>query len=245
MIDFHCHILRGIDDGADCLETSCVMLKLAVDDGIKTIITTPHYQTGIEDIITARHEELYQFAVSAGITLLTGCEYTLMQAVELKHNLTTLNSTSYLLVDLNSPYLPPYIEQHIFNIELNNYRVILAHPEKLLNIGHLEKMMELLRHGVYFQINAASVLGFHGGTVKKLALKMIQCGLCHLIASDAHNTRGRSFHLSEAASLISKEFSADVTEQIFECNPELMLQNKEPNMVEFKRKTIFSRLFSN
>jgi protein-tyrosine phosphatase len=242
MLDLHCHILRGLDDGAADLEESRLMLEIASRNGIETIVTTPHYNSGIAPLIQARHEELSEFAVQYKIKLLTGCEYTLQQAVSIDGPLITLGGTSYLLIDLNTPYMPPYIEQHIFNIALRNYKIILAHVEKLLNISYLDKLLELQRHGVYFQINAASLLGHHGSAIRKTALKLINAGLCQIIASDAHNTRGRTFHLSEAADLICREFSSEAASSIFETNPNLILQNQEPEIHKFKRKSIFAKI---
>ena len=244
MIDIHCHILHDIDDGPPSLEKASEMLRNAQADGIDTIIATPHFNSATASIIAARRDELSGNAQQYGIKLLTGCEYTLSDfSVELDKTLITLAETSFVLVDLNTCSIPLSMEQLAFKAGLKGFRIILVHPEKLLPLESLRKMLELHQAGIYFQVNAASINGKSGRGAQLTAEKMIAAGICDYIASDAHNVKNRSFETMQAKSRVNVLFGDDAAETIFELNPKLLLKNNEPESIAFKRKSLFARLW--
>lgn len=244
MIDIHCHILHDIDDGPPSLEKAVAMLRNAKADGIDTIIATPHFNAVTVQMISARREELSATARQCGIKLLTGCEYTLSDfSVELDKTVMPLGETSFVLVDLNTCSIPLSMEQLAFKAGLKGFRIILVHPEKLLPLESLRKMLELHQAGIYFQVNAASINGKSGRGAQLTAEKMIAAGICDYIASDAHNVKNRSFETMQAKSRVTVLFGDEAAETIFELNPQLLLQNKEPESMAFKRKSLFARLW--
>ena len=244
MIDIHCHILHDIDDGPPSLEKAIEMLCAARADGIDTIIATPHFNSTAVPMIPARHEELSGHAQQCGIKLLTGCEYTLSDfSVELDKTVIPLGETSFVLVDINTCSIPLSMEQLAFKAGLKGIHIILVHPEKLLPVESLRGMIELHQHGIFFQVNAASINGKSGRGPQITAGKMIAAGICDYIASDAHNIKNRSFENTQAKSRVTGLFGDEAAETIFELNPQLLLQNKEPESVAFKRKSLFARLW--
>ena len=244
MIDIHCHILHDIDDGPPSLQKAVEMLCAARADGIDTIIATPHFTPTVASMIAARHDELFSRARQCGIKLLTGCEYALSELnSELDKSMLPLDGTSFILVDLNTCSIPQFMEQLAFKAELKGFHVILVHPEKLLAAKSLPKMFELHQHGVFFQVNAASINGKSGKLPQMTAEKMIAAGICDYIASDAHNTVSRPFEMRLAKSRVTDLFGNNAAETIFELNPQLLLQNKEPESIAFKRKSLFARLW--
>jgi protein-tyrosine phosphatase len=244
MIDIHCHILHDIDDGPPSLEKAVAMLQNAQADGIDTIIATPHFNPTTVPMISARRDELSAHAQQYGIKLLTGCEYTLSDfCVELDKAVMPLGETSFVLVDLNTCSIPLSMEQLAFKAGLKGFRIILVHPEKLLPLESLRKMLELHQAGIYFQVNAASINGKSGRGAQMTAEKMIAAGICDYIASDAHNINNRSFETTQAKSRVTGLFGDEAAETIFELNPQLLLQNKESESMAFKRKSLFARLW--
>ena len=244
MIDIHCHILHDIDDGPPSQEKAIEMLRAARADGIDTIIATPHFSPAVAPVISSRRGELSGHAQQCGIRLLAGCEYTLSDFnSELDKTIMPLGETSFVLVDLNSYAIPQFMEQLAFKAGLKGFRMILVHPEKLLSSQNLPKMLELHLHGIFFQVNAASINGRSGPLPRRTAEKMIAAGICDYIASDAHNIESRPFEMQQAKSRVTALFGNDAAGTIFELNPQLLLQNKEPESRAFKRKNIFSRMW--
>ena len=140
MIDTHCHIIPGIDDGAGDIETSLEMLKIAEEDGIKTIIATPHYyrnkyECNIED---ARNhlDKLKELSQSEGISveIIQGQEVFLDKyTVDLYKNGTigTINNSKYILVETSfAGSKPKDVLENIYEIRLLGLTPILAHPER-------------------------------------------------------------------------------------------------------------------
>lgn len=236
MIDIHCHILHNIDDGPPSLEKAEEMLRFAAGNGIQEIIATPHFSDETLADINFRLEELSSTAKHCGVKLHAGCEYKLSDLSQDKI-LLTLAGTMFILVDLNGPYIPQFMKSFAFDLSLKGYRIILAHPEKLLSMDSMRQMIDLHQHGIFFQVNAASINGKSGRTAKNITEKMIAAGICDYCASDAHSLEHRSFEMSQAKSRISDLFGSLAAESMFDINPQLLLQNKEPESIPAKRKS--------
>lgn len=239
MIDIHCHVLHNIDDGPSSLVKAEAMLRRAAEDGIQEIIATPHFSADTLNNIKSRLDELTPAARECGIKLHSGCEYTL---TDLSESVTplTLAESMFILVDLNSSYIPQFMESFAFDLSLKGYRIILTHPEKLLSPCSMHQMIDLHKHGIFFQVNAASINGKSGKTAKSFTEKMITMGICDYIASDAHSLQYRSFEMQQAKSRITDLFGKTAAELAFDINPQLLLQNIEPESITAKRKSILS-----
>ncbi|MHB9140243.1 MAG: tyrosine-protein phosphatase [Victivallaceae bacterium] len=242
MIDIHCHILHNIDDGPSSLADAEQMLRVAAKDGIQEIIATPHFSNETLININTRLDELTPMATQCGIKLHSGCEYRLADLSDESQPPLTLAKSMFILVDLNNSYIPQFMKSLAFDFSLKGYRIILAHPEKLLSPSSIPQMIDLHQHGVFFQVNAASINGKSGKTVKHFAQKIIASGICDYIASDAHSLGYRSFELQQAKSQVTESFGRTIAELAFEINPQLLLQNIEPESMPFKRKSVFASI---
>jgi len=238
MIDIHCHILPGIDDGASNFFIAKRMLEVAAADGVDTIICTPHYGRGCNSKGKPIREMLMPIAASAGIRLLPGMEYGYSNVHE-EEELQPLGDSSFLLIDLGCPVLPPSIGELFFSLERRGYQIIIAHPERYLT--DFDSCDELFRLGAFFQLNADSILGRNGTFCRRMAERMIRKGYCHFIASDAHSEH-RTFHLSECRHRLEADCGTDFTELVMERNPQRLLKNLPPQTPMIKRNW-FSRLF--
>ncbi|MDQ0219251.1 tyrosine protein phosphatase [Peribacillus cavernae] len=236
MIDIHCHILPGIDDGAQTIEDSMAMAKLAVQEGITSIIATPHHNNGSYENkkheILEKVEELNSILQIESIPLhiLPGQEpriYGELLEDYQKDEIVTLNvGGQYLFIELPSGHVPRYTEQLLYDIQLNGLTPIIVHPERNSElIQNPDTMYQLVKKGALTQVTASSVAGYFGKSIKKFSLQLIEANLTHFIASDAHNVSNRSFKITEALDEIEKRYGVDMV-YLFTENAELLVDRK-------------------
>ncbi len=194
--DFHSHLIPGIDDGVRTIEDSLAMIRQFEELGFKKIITTPHIQDefykNTPEIILAGLSEVKAAMAGAGleIELEAAAEYLLDDGFEEKMKSGQLMTfgRKFILVELSyfSPH--PNLLSFIFELQLEGYQVILAHPERYSYwFNDLNKFEELKNRGVFFQLNTVSVSGHYGGDAKKIAEKLIELGMYDFAGSDMHN----------------------------------------------------------
>ncbi|KGX90987.1 tyrosine-protein phosphatase [Pontibacillus marinus] len=222
MIDIHCHILPGVDDGAQNAEDSLNMAKAAADEGIETIIATPHHQNGtyintskeIRDGVRYLNDLLQ--ASEIPVTILPGQETRIngdmIEQLE-QGQLLPLNETSgYIFVELPHDHVPRYTSQLLFDIQVSGYQAIIVHPERNRELmQNPDQLYKFVKDGALTQVTAASVCGKFGKKIQKFTSQLIESNLTHFIASDAHNTTNRGFHLREAYDVIEEEYGIDWT----------------------------------
>lgn len=233
MIDLHCHILAGIDDGAQSLEDSLVMARAAVQEGITTIIATPHhkngrYQNPKEDILV-KLAELNQRLKEEKIDLeiLPGQEPAINGELVEDFDagqIMTLNDTNYVFVELPSDHVPRYTEKMLFDLQLKGLVPIIVHPERNREIHERPELLyKLVEKGALAQLTAGSICGKFGKKIKSFSEQLIEANLVHFIASDAHNVTSRAFHLGHAYDLIEKQYGTDMV-YLFTENAELLVE---------------------
>lgn len=249
MIDIHSHILPGIDDGALTMEEAISMARLAVDEGIKKVIATPHHQNGrffnSKQDILEKVEELNDVLQRENIPLevLPGQEIriygSLLDDFD-KGDILTLNHTNYLFVELPSGHIPRYTERLLFEIQLKRMTPIIVHPERNAEIlKNPERLLNFIKKGALTQLTAGSVTGHFGKKVQKFSMQLIEANSIHFIASDAHNTSTRSFHMRQSISQVYKEFGSQVV-YYFQENAELLVRDQhvykqEPSKIKHKK----------
>jgi len=249
MIDIHSHILPGIDDGAKTEADSLAMARAAVEEGIHTIIATPHHKNGIfdnvrENILT-HTEILNALFKQEGIplTLLAGQETRIngdmIQDLE-NGELLSINDSIYLFVELPDDSVPRYTKQMLFDIQVAGYVPVIVHPERNSELlEHPNKLYEFVRTGALTQITAGSVLGKFGKNIQKFTHQLIASNLTHFIASDVHNTTTRKFWMRDAFQEIRDMYGLD-TYYMFVENSQLLVDGmnvnrSEPSMVKKKK----------
>ncbi|MFJ7974805.1 tyrosine-protein phosphatase [Peribacillus sp. NPDC096379] len=236
MIDIHCHILPGIDDGAQHVPDSLAMAKLAVSQGIHSIIATPHHKNGKyentkQDILN-RVTELNERLVEEQIPLkiFPGQENRiygeLVEDYQSGEILTVNDTGTYVFIELPTGHVPRYTEQLLYDIQMQGLTPIIVHPERNQElITNPNMLYQFVKKGTLTQTTAASVAGGFGKKIKKFSLQLIEANLTHFIASDAHNVTTRSFKLNEAYDLIEEKYGVDMV-YLFMDNAELLLQGK-------------------
>jgi protein-tyrosine phosphatase len=238
MIDLHCHLLPGIDDGAKDLETSLAMARMACSDGVSTIACTPHILPGvynnsgpaIRQAVAQLREELSQAGIP--ICLVSGADVHI--AADLPFQLgdgraLTLNDTRYLLLEPPHSQLPPRLDDLVFGLQAAGFVPILTHPERLSWIeGHYDRIRRLVRNSVLMQITASSLMGRFGRRPRYWAERMLDDGLCHLLATDAHDTKRRPPVLAEARELVAQRLGQDEATHLVSTRPRGILNDLSP-----------------
>ena len=240
MIDIHCHIIPGVDDGAKDLAMAEKMLAAAAADGIDTIICTPHSSGNPEQPGSEIIPQLQQSAASWNITLLEGMEYS-YQHLSRTTALKTLGNSSFLLIDFHRAPSHEAVNGIFFDLARRGFQIIVAHPER--SFRDLSDIEKLHHTGAYFQLSADSFLGEWGRQPLNMAMRMFKHGLCHYIASDAHGGN-KMFHLRECRQLLSGYGGPNCIDTLMDENPCRLLKNQPPLKVlpEKRPATGFRRL---
>lgn len=216
MIDLHCHILPGVDDGAANLAQSLEMANKAVEQGITHILCTPHHNSHFQNNknkiisdVALLQKELDQRNIS--IKLFEGQEVRITQDLIAK-----IKADQILFADLRDQYLtlefptkeiPRYAEDLCYQLRKKEIVPIIVHPER--NYGfqaNPNQLMLFLNMGCLAQVTAVSLVGEFGRTAQKLGLAYVKHNLVQMTASDAHALKNRNFYLKEAYQIIEKEF---------------------------------------
>ena len=226
LVDIHCHILPGVDDGAPDMETSRAMIRDAYEQGVRYIIATPHYrpemfEPSMKKVIRVYHE-LRDYAEEVGIGLRLGCEYyrneQMIRHLDKKLRPTMLGSR-YVLTEFSTNDSFVTVRNYIYELITKGYRPIVAHVERYFCCQEPERIQELKKLGAQIQINADSVLGYEGHTIKKFCAGLMKDDLVDFIGSDAHNLEGRKMNLGKCATYVRKKRGQDYAEEIFVDNP--------------------------
>lgn len=243
MKDLHCHLLPGLDDGAASLEETEKMLLRASRCGVDTIAATSHYSRETDPLYEEKWKEAEPLARKYGIRLLRGCEYDLIPLDGVPEEaLRPLGDTRNLLVDMNSDFIPPSMTGLFFRLDLAGFKVVFAHPERMLAGEGLEKLLNFLTEKqLYIQVDMGSVIGRYGSRAEKNAFRILDMGICHFLAGDAH--RAEHFRIDECRAVIDRRYGAGAFDLLTETNPSALLAGGTVRPLA-KRKTFFQRLFS-
>lgn len=207
MIDLHCHLLPGIDDGARNLDDALAMARMAVADGITQVACTPHVYPGVYNNdgpqILAAVAALTRELQVAGITLpltyggdvhLTG---DLVPGLK-TGNVPTLAGSRYFLLEFPDRVPWRVMCDAAFLLIRNGYVPVITHPERQQWIEEgFARLPELLRQGVWLQVTAGSLTGRFGRDARYWGERLVAAGWVHLLATDAHNVRRRPPALAE------------------------------------------------
>ncbi len=206
MIDLHCHVLPGIDDGPKTIEGSLAIARAAAAAGIDTLVATPHVAASYDNdaaTIAGLVADLSLRLADEGIpiTVLPGAEIAITHIPELdpqQLSLLGLGGGPWLLVEPPFSPVAPGLEATLLDLRRQGHRLVLAHPERC---AALQKDHDVLRSlagaGVLMSITAGSLVGRFGGEVRRHALAMAREGLIHNVTSDAHDDVRRAPGLAE------------------------------------------------
>ena len=234
MIDIHSHILPGLDDGSPDLEVSVAMARMAAESGTTDIVASPHANFTHSFDPQLVEEKIAELArASEGVVRLHyGCDFHLhydnVQDALANPSKYAVNHKKYLLVELPELLALKSTEDVLEHLRSAGMSVVITHPERngLLR-RRSDKLESWVAAGCYLQITAQSFLGTFGKQARACAQELLQQGLVHFVASDAHDTRARPPRLDEARAWVATAFDEATAEKLFVTNPAAVL-NGEP-----------------
>lgn len=235
--DIHCHILFDVDDGAKHFEQSVNMLEMAFEEGIRSIILTPHYNKAYseegKETLSRHFLRLKNYVEEnlPGMMLYLGNEILYHDGVvgELKQgNANTMAGGRYVLLEF-MPWEPfSYIRNAVTTVMQNEYVPIVAHVERCkCLLKEFDSVLILKEQGALIQVNAGSVMGKHGWKEKRFCRKLLNYGLVDFVATDAHRDDVRKPEIQACANWIAKKYGLEEAETIFTTNPQKIICNEE------------------
>ncbi len=241
MFDMHCHIIPDVDDGSKSLDESLAMLAEERRQGVTDIILTPHLRIGMFETPRDRVERHFNYLRHAArehfpeMNLYLGCEFhSNMDMTEMLRSdpRYRMIGTDFVLLEFSGAHSGEYIKERTYSLIARGYRPIIAHCERYRPVfTSIRFAGELVDMGAELQVNADTVTGRDGFSMKRFASKLMKEGLLSYVGSDAHNTRDRATHIGEARAYIERKAGESYARRLFEKNPqrivELSCGNKE------------------
>ena len=200
-VDIHCHLLPGLDDGAGTMDDALAMAEMAVADGIRTVIATPHQlgnHAGNSGEAIRQATARMQAAIDRRrlpLRVLPGAdvriEPDLAPRIQSGQVVTLADRRRHVLIELPHGLWFP-LDRLLAELKQAGLTAILSHPERNAAILRQPRILRLLvEQGCLLQVTAGSLTGSFGAAIEKSANWMVQQGLVHFVATDAHGVRGR------------------------------------------------------
>ncbi len=260
MIDIHCHILPGIDDGASDVEESLKIARFAEQDGVKTIIATPHVfrPPFIQKDLFFIQDKWSEFIPllktnNIQVDLLLGSEvhfvHDLINALKVNYPYFGLNRGSYIIIEFPSNHVFPGVKELFFELTSRGLNLIIAHPERnTVFMRDPALLYELIKMGVFTQANSGSFSFLYGTRTQEAALRFLEWNFYHFLASDSHGKHKRSTRLSKAVQKIQALVGEEEALALVEDNPKAVVEDREipffkdPINPTKKKKTFFVKI---
>ena len=235
-IDMHCHILPEVDDGAQSIEETVQMLRIAYREGIRCIIATPHHhpKRGMEHperlrkkltIVRREAKKIDEkFRVYLGSEIFFGQDV----AEKLKSGRAlSMNKRQCVLLEFSPTDSFSYIQQGIQSVQMAGYEVILAHAERYPCL-----FKDLGEMGTRMQVNAGSITGDSGRSAKKFVKQLLGEHMVHCVGTDAHGVDHRQPKMKKAAEHVERKYGEEYMRRIFFSNAKELLRKRRENESE-------------
>lgn len=238
MIDLHCHLLPGIDDGPATMAEAVDLARLAVSNGIKIAFVTPHIQPGLYENNRQNIEAVYlnfksvlkteqiplQLGMAAEVRI--SPEILAMVAANQIPFLGEEDGYKYLLLELPHGHIPPGSDKMVDWLLARNIKPVIAHPERNKDVlRKREKIRPFVQQGCLLQVTAGSVAGQFGPQVQECANELLQSGWVTILASDAHNLKHRPPALEAGRAAAAEIIGEEASWQLVQGRPEQMIKH--------------------
>jgi len=238
MIDVHCHVLPGIDDGTKELDEAVEMCRMARQSGTEIIVATPHHKPGSyqnpRERVLQSVEDLQKRLDAAGIRLrlAPGCEIfvdtDLGDRIKAGELLTYGDAQRYILLEFSFQQYPVRPEDLIFRLKLASVTPVIAHPERIRYFQEdPDRLESLVRSGALAQVTGSSLVGTFGSRVRSLTERMMERSLVHAIASDAHDLSYRPPGLEKAVAIAETIVGAEAASRMVREIPAAIVEGRE------------------
>ncbi len=242
MVDLHCHILPGLDDGPATMEESMAMAESAIADGITHVVATPHSSNRYSFDFARVRQLRDELQAKAGdrLKIATGCDFHLnLENLESLHKNAAhycINQHEFLLLEFSEFSIPPAMDQTLHEIQLAGVQPVITHPERngILRTRP-ERLKKWVRQGCFAQVTGGALTGSFGAGSQQVALRWIGEGLIHFVASDAHNARSRPLRLQPAYKVVADRFGEEKARALFQDNPLAAFEGRQlPHVPEIE-----------
>lgn len=236
IFDIHCHLVPHVDDGSRSMDMTMEMLESAYRQGVRGMIVTPHFRADMFE--TPRDEVQFQFERMraaakerySDLHLFLGCEYhadlDIAGSVD-RDSRYRMNGSRYVLVEFSEADAPRYIRDVCRAVSGSGYLPIVAHAERYDAItGNPGLIDELHDFGCYIQINANSIIGEDGFSMKRFCGKLLRNDRVDFIGSDAHNLKSRASHIGKCAERIARKYGRGLMEALMIENPVCVVRDE-------------------
>lgn len=238
LIDIHCHMLGGVDDGSDSLETSLDMARMSYESGVGQVILTPHSIPGMfenyaGEELEERFDEFKNALAENGIPLKIHMGMEVFGSGQTKDDLKnkrlyTLAGSGYMLIEFDFGEDPHFVNYILSAVADNGYIPVIAHPERYHFVAEDPRLLfKWSERGYLMQCNKDSVLGRFGRMVKAISHDMLVDNLYSFFGSDAHGTVHRTSGLSYAFDEVADLCGVDYAEKIFIENPTKLIEGQK------------------
>jgi protein-tyrosine phosphatase len=243
VIDLHVHILPGIDDGPRTMEDALEMARLAVADGITTMVATPHLfrrksvefsdlnpPDKIREAVALFNEKLAEEEI--GLTVLPGCEVPLFVDIikffDDRKIITINDNERYICLEMPDTVIPPATDNIIFELNSRGITPIITHPERNMVFYEMpDKLRRFVSLGCLAQITARSLIRGFGWGVARFTKRLVREGLVHLMATDAHNITKRPPIMGDALKKLTKMVGERRALDMVETLPEKIIRGEQ------------------
>ncbi len=241
MIDLHTHILPGVDDGVETEDEAVEFARVARGDGIRIIVATPHCKDGSyvneRPVVLAGVARLRERLSSEGVDVevLPGAEIhvcaDLIQRVQDRQFATLGDNGKTVLLELSLTQYPVNLTNLVFQMKLAGLDVVFAHPERIRYFqDDVRRYEEVVRLGSWGQLTTGSVTGTFGAEVREFSRELLRRDLVHVLATDAHNLRGRPPLFSPALAVIAAWVGEARARAMVEEAPRALLAGRAPEL---------------
>lgn len=232
IVDMHCHILPGVDDGSQSMETTLKMIKIASEEGVTHMIATPHFKKDRHNASPGTIQKLVADVQklsddnNLGLTILPGNEIMFFSDMEEAFDegrLTTMNHSDYLLIEFYPDDDYSRIKRAVEMTQGLGLHPVIAHAERFAELRKdINKIEELKNQGALIQVNASSIVGEQGLGTKLYIKKLLKNELIDFVGTDAHHYDKRAPHMEKCANYLESKVSTEYASAIlyknaFEC----------------------------
>jgi Capsular polysaccharide biosynthesis protein len=209
MIDFHSHIIYGVDDGAKDIDMSLSMIENAIEQGTEYICATPHfilgnYEVKFEDYLST----LEELRAESKINIIYGLEvYMDLKLPQLfkEKKIWGINNGPYMLIEFPMRDIPKYSNDILYELSILGVKPIIAHPERNLKLmNNIDILEAWIEEGYLLQVNAGSLIGEYGKDSKDISEMLAKRNMIHILGSDGHNDSSRKTNIRSGRSRLEE-----------------------------------------
>ena len=237
MIDIHTHILPGVDDGSKNLNMSLEMVRISHEQGVDTIVVTPHCMPGTygniaNESLEKKWHKLYEAVKESKLPvhMRKGMEVLIseksMKLIREKR-VWTINGSDYLLVEFAFDEDPLWCTEKLKEITRLGYTPVIAHPERYYFVQSYPQIVyDWYLEGYGIQVNKESILSLHGKKEKETVTRLLRHSVVSCVASDTHRPDILTPGLRDVHDYLEKRYGKEYTHMLVTSNPLRIVNNK-------------------